>query len=120
MKEMPEYLSDSTSDSVKVVVYPKEHLSATSVSHQGYDAPMIQSSVTQASHDDSVTHNDDNFNVQQNTSETNNRPDSTLITQPPSLTSKKLLERDIAIVREISRDFVSDRPSTSLISRVRL
>ena len=54
MKEMPEYLSDSTSDSVKVVVYPKEHLLATPASHQGYGAPMVQSSVTQASHDYSV------------------------------------------------------------------
>ena len=117
MKEIPEYLLNSTSDSVEVVVYPKEHLSATSIPHHGYDVPMIQPSVTQTSHDYSVVRNDDDLDVQQNTSETNNRPDSTLITQPPgpSLISEKflLVERVIAIVREISGDFTSDKPSTS-------
>ena len=107
-KEMPKSISESTSDSVEVVVYPKEHLSSTTV-------PMIQSSVTQTSRDDSVTHNDGNLDSddQQNTSETNNRPDSTPITQSPSSTSKKLPEREIATVREISEDFALDKPSTS-------
>ena len=112
VKEMPESKLDSTSDSSEVVVYPKQHLSSTSVQHHDYDVPMIQPSVTQTSHDDSVTHNDDNLDDQQNTSETNNLPDSTPIIQPPPLTSKKLPEGDI-VVREISEDFASDKPSTS-------
>ena len=43
VKGIPEFLSNSTSDSVEVVVYPKEPFSSTStsVSHHGYDLPMI-------------------------------------------------------------------------------
>jgi hypothetical protein len=76
--------SNSTSDSVVVVVYPMEHFSSTSVSHRGYDVPMIQPSVTQTSQS-SVIHNDDNLDDQQNALETNNRPDPTPITQPLTL-----------------------------------
>ena len=71
---------------------------------------VIQLSVTQTSRsqDDSVVHNN-------NTSETNNRQDSIPITQPLPCTSKKLVERNIPIVREISipGDLASDKPSTS-------
>ena len=114
VKEIPEILSNSTSDSFKVVVYPKEHHLSLSVPHHSYGVPMIQPSVTQASQS-SVIHNDDNLDDQQNTSKTNNRPDSTTIIQLPLLTSKKSLERDIAIVRENSfpGDFATEKPSTS-------
>ena len=109
VKEVREVLSNSTSDSDEVVVYPKEPSSSTSVSHHGHDVPTIQPSVTQTSQ----PHNDDNLN---DTSETNNRPDSTPITQPPPWNSKKLPEREIPVVREISAlgDFASDKPSISL------
>ena len=117
-KEMPESSSNSTSDSVEVVVYPKGQVSSTSVSHQGYDVPMIQPSVTQTSqsHDDSLTRNDNNLDTtRQNISKTNNGPDPTPIKQPPPLPSEKSLERDIAVVRELSAhgDFASDKPSSS-------
>ena len=82
-------LSNSTSDSDEVVVYPIEQ---TSVSHHGH---MIQPTVTQTSqsHDDSMIHTLDD------TSKTNKQP------VPPL----------IEMVREISvpGDFPSDKPSTS-------
>lgn len=47
--------------------------------------------------------NDDNLDDQQNTSESSIHPDSTPITQPPPfVTSTMLLERDVAIVRELN------------------
>ena len=109
--------SDSTtSDSFEVVVYPMEPISSNSVSHHSY-VPMIQPSLTltSQSRDDSMILNDDNLDDQKYTSETNNRPDYIPITQPPPLTSRKSLERDIAIVREVRvpGDFASDKPFNS-------
>ena len=118
VKETPESLSNSTSDSVDVVVYPKDpKFLSTSLSDRSFDVPMIQPSVTQTSqfHGDSVIHNGDNLDAQQKTSEmTNPWEDSTPITQP-LLVPSKALERDIAVVKEISipEEFVSDKPSTS-------
>ena len=117
VKEIPESLSISLSesDSVEIVVYPKDHFSSTSVSHLNYDVPSIQPSVTQTSQSpDPLTHNDSNLDAQQNTSETNNHSDSTPITQPPPLTLKKP-DRDIPVAREINlpENFISDKPSTS-------
>jgi hypothetical protein len=104
VKEMP------TSDSVEVAV---EHFSSNSASHHSYGVPMIQPCATPSQ--SSVIHNDDNLDNQQNTSETDNRPDSTPITQSLPLISKKSLETDIAVVREISvsGDFATEKPSTS-------
>jgi hypothetical protein len=86
-------LSNSTSDSDEVVVYPIEQTSISS--HHGH---MIQPTVTQTSqsHDDSMIHNDDTLD---DTSETNKQ------SVPPL----------IEMVREISvpGDFASDKPSTS-------
>ena len=69
---------------------------------------VIQLSVTRMSrsHDNSVIHD---------TLETNNRQVSTPITQPLPFTSKKLVEKDISIVREISvlEDLALDNSSTS-------
>ena len=116
VKETLESLSNSTSDSVDVVVYPKEPFPSTSASHNGYEL-TIQPPVIQMSqfHGDSVTHSGDNLDAQQKTSETNNISDSTPITQPLPVISK-LIEREIAVVREIFNleEFVSDKkPSTS-------
>ena len=114
VKEMPEFLSNSTADNVDVVVYPMEYFSSNSVSHHTY-ASVKQ---TSQSLDDSVIHNDGNLDDQPYISETNDRPDSTPITQPPPLTSKKSLERNIAILREksVPGDFASDKPSTNVRS----
>ena len=46
-----ESLSNSTPDSVEVVVYPREQ--STSLLQHDYDAPILQPPVTQTSHDDS-------------------------------------------------------------------
>ena len=93
-----------TSQLKEVVVYPMEPFSSTSVSHHGYDVPMIPPYVP-------LIHNDDNN--QQYASETNKRSDSIPITQSPSLTSKSL-GRNINDA-EISdpRNIASDKPSTS-------
>jgi hypothetical protein len=148
VKEMPESLSTSTSDSAEVVVYPKEHFSSTSVSqtsHSHDDSVISQrllgtTEITVSHNTDSgmltFTNDDirhkvtteepgnvvvaepvdkiDNLDDQQNTPETNDLPDTSPITQPSPLTSTKLLQGDIAVVREISvpGDFVSDEPST--------
>ena len=107
--EMP-----STSDSVEVVIYSMKPFSSASVSHYGYDdGPMMQPSITQTSQfqDDSMIYSDDNLDDQQYSSKTNHRLRSSIpTTQPSPLTSKKSLERDIAVVREksVPWDFASD------------
>jgi hypothetical protein len=106
VKKMPEFLSNSTTTGVEVVVYPTEPFSSASLLHHGYE---IQPFVAQTSH------SDDNIDDQRYSSETNNHPDFTPITQPPPLPSGRSLERDIAVARELSvaRDFASDKPSNS-------
>ena len=66
-----------------------EHSSSIFVSYHSYSVPMVQPSVSQMSQsrEDSVIHSDDNLDDQQYSSETNNPHSSTLITQPPPLTS---------------------------------
>ena len=90
-------LSNSTSNSDEVVVYPIEQ---TSVSHHG----LMTMTVTQTSqsHDDSVIRNDDTL-------------DDTSETTVPPLPPKELPERNIEMIREMSvpGDFASDKPSTS-------
>ena len=83
----------------------------TSLSHRGYDVPMIQPSVIQTSHS-SMFLNDDNLDDQKNTSESSICSDTTLVTQHPPLTSKILQEE---VVRELNVPgaFPSDKPSTS-------
>jgi hypothetical protein len=83
VKEMPEYLSNSTLDCVKV----DEHFSSIPVSHLSYDVPMIQPF---QSYDDSAIYSYDNLDDQQYFSETNNRHGSTSIPQHPPLTSASL------------------------------
>jgi hypothetical protein len=109
VKKMPEFLSNSTPNGVEVVVYSMEPSSSTSVSHHGYDVPMIQPFVAQTSHSDG------NLDDQLYTSQTNDNPDFTPNTQPPPLPSRRSLERDIAVAMElsVSWDFASDKPSNS-------
>ena len=113
VEEMTRFLSNSTSNGDETVVYPREPFWSTSVSLHGFNVPMVQPFVAQMSHQsrDSVILSDDDLEDQQYTSETNNHRDSTPITRPPPLSSRKSLERDIAIARElsVSGDFVSNK-----------
>ena len=67
----------------KVVVCPMEFISSTSVSHHGYDVPIVP--VT-------LIHNDVNLDDKLHTSEMNNRSDSTPVTQPSPFFDKALAE----------------------------
>ena len=89
----------------KVVVSPMEPFSPTSISHHGYDVPMTQPHIR-------LIHSDDKSDNQPYALETDDRLDSTPITQSSPLTPKESVEKDISKIT-VPDGFASDEPPTS-------